>query len=261
MCRSAQRRDIVGGTDIPAGCELFGDKELVFAADVGERKAHLLRMIDGERLGERSLPDFPWMLTAGRNVAQRRIRGSGRDRKMYLCVTDVEAERVLIESEYDDQAQMSVVEPYAVAVYEPSGRFQLVDVRNGQVRIDSELQPMADLQNVKTIVAGNELYVMVGTTSLSKEYQPIAPTEFPIVNGFVYAFNMETGSPLWPGPAVVRNRGIVLAQPNDIPLLVFVDRKVNRTPVPRAPRRFGCCAWTRPAGEPYTGMTNCACRA
>ncbi|MEX0642637.1 MAG: PQQ-binding-like beta-propeller repeat protein, partial [Pirellulales bacterium] len=62
-------------TDVPAGCELFGDRELVFAADVGAGTAHVFRMIDGVRLDDRSLPKFPWMLTAGRNVAQREILG------------------------------------------------------------------------------------------------------------------------------------------------------------------------------------------
>lgn len=216
-------------TDVPAGCELFGDGELVFAAEVLERKAHVLRMVDGERLGERSLPNFPWMMTAGRNVAQRSIRGSGKERKMYLRIVDVEAERVLLESEYDDQAQMSVVEPQAVAVYEPSGRFQLLDVRAGRVRIDAELQPFTDLQSIKTMVAGKDLYLMVSSSSLSKEFQSISQPENPLINGLVYAFDMESGAALWPGPAVVRNRGVVLAQPTDIPVLVFVDRKVNRT--------------------------------
>jgi outer membrane protein assembly factor BamB len=215
-------------SDLPAGCELFGDGELVLAADAGERKVHVFRMIDGQRLDERKLPSFPWMLIAGRNVAQREIRGSGKDRKMHLRVTDVEAQRVLLEAEYDDQAQMSVVEPQSLAVYEPSGRFQLVDVRTGRVRIDAELQAMADLQNIRTLVSGSQLFLMVSAPSLSKENQPIAQSDHPLINGLVYAFDMETGAPLWPGPAVIRNRGIVLAQPSDIPLLVFVDRKLNR---------------------------------
>ena len=185
-------------------------------------------MIDGQPLDERSLPNFPWMLTAGRNVAQRDIRGTGRERKMSLRVTDVEAQSVLFEAEYDDQAQMSVVEPQAVAVCEPSGRFQLVDVRTGRVRIDEQLQAVADLQNIRTLVSGNELFLMVSAPSLSKENQPIAQPDYPLVNGLVYAFSLESGTPLWPGPALVRNRGIALAQPSDIPLLVFVDRKTTR---------------------------------
>jgi hypothetical protein len=143
-------------------------------------------------------------------------------------VTDVESQRVLFEAEYDDKAQMSVVEPQAVAVYEPSGRFQLVDVRTGRVRIDEQLQAVADLQNIRTLVSGNELFLMVSAPSLSKDNQPIAQPDYPLVNGLVYAFSLESGTPLWPGPALVRNRGIALAQPSDIPLLVFVDRKTTR---------------------------------
>jgi hypothetical protein len=51
-----------------------------------------------------------------------------------------------------------------------------------------------------------------------------------MIDGFVYAFDRATGKPLWPAPAVVRNRGVVLSQPREIPLLVFVDKKTVRDP-------------------------------
>jgi hypothetical protein len=65
----------------------------------------------------------------------------------------------------------------------------------------------------------------------NQEYKPLVQQpDFPIVDGFVYAFSRETGKALWPAPAVVRNRGIVLAQPREIPLLVFADKKNVRDP-------------------------------
>jgi hypothetical protein len=65
----------------------------------------------------------------------------------------------------------------------------------------------------------------------NQEYKPLVQQpDFPMIDGFVYAFNRESGNPLWPSPAVVRNRGIVLAQPRDIPLLVFADKKNVRDP-------------------------------
>jgi outer membrane protein assembly factor BamB/tetratricopeptide (TPR) repeat protein len=223
-------------TDVPAGCELFGDGELVLAADAGERKAHVFRMLDGQRLEERELPDFPWMMVAGRNVAQREIRGGGRERKMHLRVTDVQAENVLLNAEYDDQSQMTVVEPNSLAVYEPSGHFQLIDVRTGRIQIDEALRAMPDLQSIRSLVSGNQLFLLVSGRSLSKENQPITRND-PLINGFVYAFDLEEGTRLWPGPAVVRNRGIVRSQPADIPLLVFVDRQLNRRAIAgRTPR-------------------------
>ena len=54
------------------------------------------------------------------------------------------------------------------------------------------------------------------------------PTDYPIINGQVYAFDLKTKESLWPGPATVRNRGIILQQPAGIPLLVFADRQQTR---------------------------------
>jgi hypothetical protein len=213
---------------IPSGCELFGDHEVVLAADVAQRVAYLFRIVDGEPLERRSLPEFPWMLTAGRNIAQRGVRGLGNARKMFLRITDATSDRVIFEDEYDDQAKMSVVEPQAVAVFEPSGRFQLVDVRTGDLRIDQQLEAVSEPQSIQTLLAGDELFLMINTRSLVQQHRPIAPVDFPMINGQVYAFSLASGEPLWPGPALVRNRSIALGQPQDLPVLVFVDRKATR---------------------------------
>jgi hypothetical protein len=62
------------------------------------------------------------------------------------------------------------------------------------------------------------------------ELKPIVQQpDYPIVNGHVYAFSRESGKPLWREPAVVRNRGLILSQPRDLPLLVLADRKSVRS--------------------------------
>jgi hypothetical protein len=69
---------------------------------------------------------------------------------------------------------------------------------------------------------------MISTRSTAQQHRPIAPTDYPLINGLIYAFRLDSGAPLWPGPALVRNRGIALGQPTETPLLVFVDRKSTR---------------------------------
>ena len=49
---------------------------------------------------------------------------------------------------------------------------------------------------------------------------------------------------------MVRNRGVVLSQPQDIPLLVFADRKTGpRRRRPAAGRNFACCASISSTGQ------------
>src|SRR5262249_14120439 len=53
---------------IPAGCELFGDDEVLLAANIDDGVVHVISMADGQLLDRRPLPPTPWMLTSGRNV-------------------------------------------------------------------------------------------------------------------------------------------------------------------------------------------------
>jgi hypothetical protein len=213
--------------DLPAGCELFGDHEYVFAADVNARVAHVVRIVDGRLAGKRELPQHEWLMTAGRNVAELGFQINRAGRILLLRIRDIWSKEVLFEAEYPIASRLSVVEPDAIAVYEPSGKFQLIDARTGKALIDRPLQAVEDLQSVETMRSGDELMLCVSGQT-QQQFKPIAQFDYPLVNGLVFAFNVKTGEPLWPGPAVVRNRGIILSQPEDMPLLVFGDRKMVR---------------------------------
>jgi outer membrane protein assembly factor BamB len=215
-------------TDIPAGCELFGDSELVFAADVSADLMHVIRVVDGELVGNRPLSKAEWLMTTGRNLAQLSFATSRGNRTMSIRLVEAWSQDVLYEGEFSLGARISVVEPDALAVYEPSGKFRLIDTKSGKTIIDEELQPSPELQNIYTVRGDRELVLMVASQPQQKQIVPIAQAEQPPLSGPVYAFNLETGRPSWPGPAIVRNRGIVLSQPPALPVLVFADRKVTR---------------------------------
>jgi hypothetical protein len=90
------------------------------------------------------------------------------------------------------------------------------------------LEAVPDLQTIQTLSSGDDLYLFI-SSQVQQQFKPIGlPADYPLVNGLLYAFGRETGDLLWPGPALLRNRGIVLQQPDGIPLLVFVDRQMTR---------------------------------
>jgi tetratricopeptide (TPR) repeat protein/outer membrane protein assembly factor BamB len=215
-------------TDIPAGCELFGDKERLFAADVSGRVAHVISMLDGRRLGSRPLPRFEWLITASRNVAELGFQINRNRHVLLLRISDIWSQDVLYEAEHPRATRTAVVEPNYIAIYEPTGRFQLIDVRSGKSAIDEQLEAMPDVLNIYTMQSGDELYLLISNPP-QQQFRPLVQQpDYPLVNGLVYAFNMTTGEPQWPGPALVRSRGIVLSQPQDMPLLVFADRRLIR---------------------------------
>jgi tetratricopeptide (TPR) repeat protein len=215
-------------SDIPAGCELFGDMEYVLAADVGGRVAHVIRMVDGRVVGKRDLPKQEWLMTVGRNVAEVGFKMSRESRLLSIRISDLLSGDVLYEHEFPIASRVSVMEPNAVAIYEPTGKFRIIDVRSGDVTMEHDLEPLADVQGISTMQAGDKLFLMISSQP-NQQFKPLVQqTDFPMISGFVYAFSRTSGKPLWPAPAVVRNRGIVLSQPQGIPMLVFADRKLVR---------------------------------
>jgi hypothetical protein len=121
-----------------------------------------------------------------------------------------------------------VVEPNAVAVCDTSGRFQLIDVRTGRTVIDQQIEAVSDLRSIQTLRSGDAVFVMLNRQAQNQQHKPLIQPEFAITDGPVYAFSVATGEALWSGPALVRNRGLVLSQPDDIPFLVFADHMTSR---------------------------------
>jgi hypothetical protein len=73
------------------------------------------------------------------------------------------------------------------------------------------------------------LIVAISAAVAPGRHQPIGfAGEYPLVNGPVYAFDCRSGRALWPSPAYVEERGLVLGAPDDLPLVVFADRETRR---------------------------------
>jgi outer membrane protein assembly factor BamB len=214
-------------TDIPQGCELFGDEQFVLAASTEQAALYVIRMSDGQLVNRRELPEPPWLLTAGRNVVQLRdTKTDGQAKKTLRMIDAVSGER-LFEADLDPAACTTTLEPEIVAVVEPSGKFQLLNVRSGSKIIEEKLPLAVPPKSLTALKSGDQLFLCVSGQSRPVLTRPIGP-DYPVVAGQVFAFDLQDGRPLWPGPATIEQRGIALAQPTSIPVLVLVDRLVKR---------------------------------
>jgi hypothetical protein len=145
-------------------------------------------------------------------------------------VSDLFSGEERYEHNFPIASRVSVMEPNAIAVYEPTGRFLVVDVRSGTITMEQDLEPLPDVDGISTMKTDDKLFLMISKQA-GQQFKPLAPQpDFPLIDGFVYSFDIATGKPLWPAPAVVRSRGAVLSQPREIPLLVFADKKIVRDP-------------------------------
>ena len=218
-------------SDVPVGCELFGDDEYVLAADPNEAIVYVIKMSDGELVERKALPEIPWLLTAGRNVVQLLDMGSGPKARKSLRIVDAVSGQKVFEADYDPAVRMATLEPNAVAVVEPGGKFQLIDVRKGDALIEQSLELAAAPRTISAFKAGEQLFVGVSGPARQQSSRPIGldyRLDYPLVDGQVFAFDLRDGRMIWPGPAVVEQRGMAFTQPADIPFLVFVDQQVKR---------------------------------
>jgi hypothetical protein len=132
-----------------------------------------------------------------------------------------------LEAAFDAGVRMTTLEPNFLAIIEPAGKFQLIDVRTAVKRIEEQLSLSAAPRTISTYRAGDQLFVCISGPARQQSSRPIG-LDYPLVDGQVYAFDLRDGRMMWPGPALIDSRGIALTQPNDIPFLVFVDRFVKR---------------------------------
>jgi len=89
------------------------------------------------------------------------------------------------------------------------------------------LPVIADLNDIHVLQSGDQLFLILDGQSRPATSRYIG-VDYPLIDGLVYAFDLRTGDMIWPRAAVVEHRGVALMQPTDIPLLVFVDRKITR---------------------------------
>jgi hypothetical protein len=105
----------------------------------------------------------------------------------------------------------------------------LVDVASGKLVVDQKLDAYPKSQNIFAAVSGNSLILAISAAVAPGRHQTVAfAGDFPLVTGPIYAIDLTTGQPSWPSPAYVEERGLVLAAPSEIPLIVFADRESHR---------------------------------
>jgi hypothetical protein len=63
-------------SDVPQGCDLFGDEEYVFAVPTGKTTARVYSMLDGRFIGRRDVPEWRQQLvTRGREIICWKVAG------------------------------------------------------------------------------------------------------------------------------------------------------------------------------------------
>lgn len=209
--------------DIHPDSIVFGDQEFVFVASSGETKAKVLRALDGELVGERDVPaSIDRAATFGRRVLVWRDNG---DHGILEMIDVWTGKHVWPAKRFPAQAQMQRIGDEAVALFEPGGRFMLVNLADGRAVVDTKLQPEPPLCEM-FVLRSPEQYLVItqgpeNDQNDNRHTQAISPTACPrITKAHIYAFDRQ-GRSMWAAPAQVEDQFLPLDQPSHLPVLVF----------------------------------------
>lgn len=228
------RRGVYGDVD------LFGDDEHVIVGKRGEKAALILNALDGSDIGKTELPpeNSRWT-TIGRKILTWRKpkdRLGTRDLALFDPLTGKDDWIHSIQR----GSKGTLIRDHAIAILQRNGRFFIFDLATGEKKADRMLDKEPGLKGIY-IIPSQDQYILVTTRGASRvaDKRQIYPMPqqhgSALVTGRVYAFDSKTGELQWPavGPeqtpvsAEVKQYGLVLNQPPELPIVAFARREVQ----------------------------------
>ena len=209
-------------SDVPPGCDLYGDEQYLFAVPRKSNLALVINTIDGRLVGESSVPEWQEQLaTIGRQVIRWRKRA---DRRQELSAVDALSGEVIWKHDFENGAQVDIAEGRYVGVAEPSGRCAITDAATGDLLVNHRSEANLKLSKVR-LLAGSDSFILIAQQPLKRvpERRITNPNnwDYEVLDGRIYVFDRSSGQPAWSRPAEVRQESFILSQPVDLPVVAF----------------------------------------
>ena len=216
-------------SDVPPGCELFGDERCVFAVPNGSTTAKVYSSIDGRSLGEARVP--PWqqqLMTRGRQMVRWRRTDDGQ---FELSAVDPLTDEPAWRRTFAEGSEVDADGSRFVAVVEPQGKATIIDAATGEAVLEQEAEIASKISAVHLFVGAESFTVVV-------EHPPARNTdrdvrsfngEGPVVDGEVIVLDRAAGGMRWSRPATVLRQSLLLDQPPDLPFVIFAGTLSART--------------------------------
>ncbi|MCA9230541.1 MAG: PQQ-binding-like beta-propeller repeat protein [Planctomycetales bacterium] len=216
-------------SDVPPGCDLYGDHRYVFAVPRSSKSAFVYSTIDGRSLGQVSVPGWNEQLaTLGRNVIRWRSRPDGRRE---LSCFDAFAEKTLWKYDFEKTAEIDVAAGSLVAVVETSGHCTIVDASDGRRLVDQPIASSLSSKDVHLLAGSDRLVLAIHkpvSARTSRRIGGLNQFDYALIDGLIYVFDRHSGKPAWKSPAEVREQALLLTQPVDAPIIAFVGNLSHR---------------------------------
>ncbi len=210
--------------DVPPGSDLFGDGEVLCVIPPGQ-DALLLDAVDGHELGRRKVPPQDQRVqTQGRCLLSWTDLGA----KGALRFHDLLEDREIWSEDFPVRAKAWLVDGESIGVFAPEGRFVLLNIADGKKLVDEALDEERKVSDVYVFPARDQYNLLVTHTVDRRRRSRVSPVSGSynnpavIVNGKLYGFDRATGKKLWDKPYLIENQGMLLKQPVELPILVFL---------------------------------------
>lgn len=204
---------------LPVGCELSGDERFVVATSADGRELFVLSTLDGRLLKRTELGAATRLATLGRNV----LTWSESVLHLFDAATNTD----LLREQFPLDTLPCVSLEDSVAMLEPTGRFTIWSLRDGQRLLEQKLPPIEHVSHF-VVLRDRERWLL-----LTNIEEPV-PADKPRprvsllnfdhwrVHGPAFGFERATGRHLW--SASVDWDGLQAAQPADSPALLLASR-------------------------------------
>ena len=244
-CNPLTGKVVWSRTDVPTGSDLFGDHQYLFVAPRTGGIAYVFRMTDGKRLDQVTIPRWKQRLaTLGRQILRWRetttTPGTSRQENsrpeggLELSCVDALSGDEAWHYEFQKQARIDIARGRYVAVVEPSGQCTILDAHSGDTLVRDSLRPDPMLSEIHLRVASDHFTLLTNHLTPKQNtnrVRGLIPRDCPLITGQVASFDRATGAPRWNQPAEIKQQALMLTQPGDLPILLFVNftqRRNNR---------------------------------
>ena len=140
-----------------------------------------------------------------------------------LAYRNLMSDKDIWKKEFPVGTRGLLLENSELAVFQPDGKFRVIKITDGNVKLESQCEAEPQLLEIQ-VIASQDQYLLVTNRSANSSGVtiPSMGVQSKMITGNIYAFDRTTGKSLWPVPATVSRWALPLNQPGDSPVLVFV---------------------------------------
>ncbi len=221
---------------LPLGCDLSGDARAVIAISPDGRDQFVLNTLDGRLIARRELGIAPQQITVGKPSPKSAVRLATLGCNLLtwfeseLRLSDAVTNTDLLRERFPIGTLPCISLGDAVALLEPTGRFTIWSLRDGQRLLEQMLPPIPHVTHF-VVLRDRERWLLL--TNVEEPLPPDKPRPrvTPLnldhwrVHGPAFGFDRATGQRLW--TTTLDWQALQAAQPADSPVLLLASRVHN----------------------------------